>query len=360
MTQQTDLWASQIHPLATHSLSHKDSEIVATKETNEFERGWNHSLAFTSQGRYHIGHHNPFTEHGEVAPTKRTNEFERDLNPSLAITRPGRYHQATKNPIRCLIWTNLIQIQELTQKTSLQLNSSYRVCSRHFSTKNYQHPASDKLCQNACPDQHVKVNLVGTIPALENRSSEIKTSSLKHEFTADYLKDTGSEVYSNATVTSNVDNIGFADASFSPTTTIETAIPTYGTNTATITTPPPTAATTTTTTSGEVDCSILTGNDNYLQEPEMQYDTIQLGLNEEGEPAFTTLKSNESTSSLQRKKINQCALIKKQRMQICRLIKKLEQMKELTYLALGTLLVCIIFNFALTYKCMNISACLHT
>ncbi|XP_068207412.1 uncharacterized protein [Palaemon carinicauda] len=297
------------------------------------------------------------------------------------------FHRFPKDKERCLIWTNLIQIQELTQKTSLQLNSSYRVCSRHFSIKNYQHPASDKLCQNACPDQHVKgstsctrsdvdpsktntsidfphqsnytsnwllaypnnnlhnpeyVNLVGTIPALENRSSEIKTSSLKHEFTADYPKVTGSEVYSNATVTSIVDNIGFADASVSPTTTIGTAIPTYATNTATITTPPPTAATTTTTTS------------------EIQYDTIQLGLHEEGEPAFTTLKSNESTSSLQRKKKNQCALIKKQRTQICRLMKKLEQMKELTYLALGTLLVCIIFNFALTSKCMNISACLHT
>ncbi|XP_068243593.1 uncharacterized protein [Palaemon carinicauda] len=285
------------------------------------------------------------------------------------------FHRFPKDKGRCLIWTDRIQIQELTQKTSLQLNSSYRVFSRHFSTKNYQHPALDKLCQNACPDQHVKgstsctrsdvdpsktINLVGTIPALENRSSEIKTSSLKHEFTADYLKDTGSEVYSNATVTSIVDNIGFADASVSPTTTIVTDIPTYATNTATITTPPPTAATTTTTTSDEVDCSKLTGNDNYLQEPEIQYDTIQLGLHEEGEPTFTTLKSNESTSSLQRKKKNQCALIKKQRMQICRLMKKLEQMKELTYLALGTLLVCIIFNFALTYKCMNISACLHT
>ncbi|XP_068234110.1 ras guanine nucleotide exchange factor G-like [Palaemon carinicauda] len=209
-------------------------------------------------------------------------------------------------------------------------------------------------------------NLVGTIPALENRSSEIKTSSLKHEFTADYPKDTGSEVYSNGTVTSIVDNIGFADASVSPTTTIMTAIPTYATITtpptaATTATPPPTAATTTTTTSDEVDCRILNGNDNYLQKPEIQYDTIQLGLHEEGEPTFTTLKSNKSTSSLQRKKKNQCALIKKQRMQICRLMKKLERQKELTYLALGTcLLVCIIFNFGSTYKCMNISACLHT
>ncbi|XP_068250798.1 uncharacterized protein [Palaemon carinicauda] len=206
----------------------------------------------------------------------------------------------------------------------------------------------------------MKVNLVGTIPALENRSSEIETSSLIHEFTADYPKDTGSEVYSNATVTSIVD-ISFADASVSPTTTIVTAIPTYAINTATITTPPPTAATTTTTTSDEVDCSILTGNDNYLQKPEIQYGTIQLGLHEEGEPTFTTLKSNESTSSLQRKKNNHCALTKKQRMQICRLMKNLEQMKELTYLPLGTcLLVCIIFNFGLTYKCINISACLHT
>ncbi|XP_068250195.1 myotubularin-related protein DDB_G0290005-like [Palaemon carinicauda] len=227
-------------------------------------------------------------------------------------------------------------------------------------------------------ESHVQINLVGTIPAVENRSSEIKTSSLKHEFTADYPKDTVSEVYSNATVTSIMDNIGFAAASVSPATTIMTARPTYATNTATITTPTaattatppptaattatpyPTAATTTTTTNDEVDCSILTGNDN-LQKPEIQYETIQLGLHEEGEPTFTTLKSNESTSSLQRKKKNQCALIKKQRMQICRLMKKFEQMKELTYLALGIcLMVCIIFNFDLTYKCMNISACLHT
>ncbi|XP_066957928.1 uncharacterized protein [Macrobrachium rosenbergii] len=199
----------------------------------------------------------------------------------------------------------------------------------------------------------------GTIPALENRSSEIRASSLKHEFTDGYPKDTGSEVYSNATVTSIMDNISCIATSVSPTTTIMTVRPTFATNTATTTSPPPTAATTTTTTNDDVDCSILNGNDN-LQKPEIQYETIQLGLHE-GEPTFTTIKSNESTSSLQRKKKNQCALIKKQRMQICRLMKKLEQMKELTYLASGTcLVVCIIFNFDLTYKCINISACLHT
>ncbi|XP_068232050.1 uncharacterized protein [Palaemon carinicauda] len=307
---------------------------------------------------------------GEGKPSKKV---EKQL-PNLCRS-PRENGEKQQKPLG-LIWTNLIQIQELTQKTSRQLNSSYRLYSRHFSTKNYRHPASDKLCQNAYPDQRVKgstsctrsdvdplktIDLVGTIPALENRSSEIKTSSLKHKFTADYPKDTGSEVYSNATVTSIVDNIGFADTSVSSTTTIMTAISTYATNTATITTPPPTSATSTTTTSDEVDCSILTGHDNYLQKPEIQYDTIQLGLHEEGEPTFTTLKSNKSTSSLQRKKKSQCALIKKQLMQICRLMEKLEQMKELTYLALGTcLLVCIIFNFGLTYKCMNISACLHT
>ncbi|XP_064115092.1 serine/arginine repetitive matrix protein 1-like [Macrobrachium nipponense] len=46
-----------------------------------------------------------------------------------------------------------------------------------------------------------------TIPALENRSSEIGASSLKQEFTDGYPKDTGSEVYSNATVTSIMDGI---------------------------------------------------------------------------------------------------------------------------------------------------------
>ncbi|XP_064103457.1 uncharacterized protein DDB_G0290685-like [Macrobrachium nipponense] len=111
------------------------------------------------------------------------------------------------------------------------------------------------------------------------------------EFTDGYPKDTGSEVYSNATVTSIMDNISCIATSVSPTTTIMTARPTFATNTATTTTPPPTAATTTTTTNDDVDCSILNGNDN-LQKPEIQYETIQLGLHEEGEPTFTTIKSN--------------------------------------------------------------------
>ncbi|XP_064096393.1 uncharacterized protein LOC135208191 [Macrobrachium nipponense] len=116
----------------------------------------------------------------------------------------------------------------------------------------------------------------GTIPALENRSSEIRASSLKHEFTDGYPKDSGSEVYSNATVTSIMDNISFIATSVSPTTTIMTARPTFATNTATTTTSPPTAATTTTTNNDDVDCSILNGNDN-LQKPKIQYETIQLG-----------------------------------------------------------------------------------
>ncbi|XP_066952524.1 uncharacterized protein [Macrobrachium rosenbergii] len=123
-----------------------------------------------------------------------------------------------------------------------------------------------------------------------------------------------------------MDNISCIATSVSPTTTIMTARPTFATNTATTAAPPPTAATNTTATNDDVDCSILNGNDN-LQKPEIQYETIQLGLHE-GEPTFTTIKSNESTSSLQRKKKNQCALIKKQWMQICRLMKKLVQMKD--------------------------------
>ncbi|XP_064094805.1 uncharacterized protein LOC135207146 [Macrobrachium nipponense] len=147
-----------------------------------------------------------------------------------------------------------------------------------------------------------------------------------NEFTDGHPKDTGSEVYSNAAVTSIMDNISCIATSVSPTTTIRTARPTFATNTATTSTPPPTAATTTTTTNDNVDCFILNGNDN-LQKPEIQYETIQLGLHEEGEPTFKTIKSNESTSSLQRRNTKQCALIKKQRMQICRLMKKLEQIK---------------------------------
>ncbi|XP_068228054.1 uncharacterized protein [Palaemon carinicauda] len=41
------------------TIAQKESEITETKETNEYERDSKPSLAFTIQGRYHIGHHNP-------------------------------------------------------------------------------------------------------------------------------------------------------------------------------------------------------------------------------------------------------------------------------------------------------------
>ncbi|XP_066982645.1 uncharacterized protein [Macrobrachium rosenbergii] len=121
-------------------------------------------------------------------------------------------------------------------------------------------------CTRSDVDPIKTINLVCTIPALENRSSEIRASSLKHgfiyqltrenskedcenielsenvqsdiEFTDGYPKDTGSEVYNNATVTSIMDNISCIATSVSPTTTIMTDRPAFATNTATTTTPP--------------------------------------------------------------------------------------------------------------------------
>ncbi|XP_068229433.1 hemicentin-2-like [Palaemon carinicauda] len=50
-------------------------KLQRPKGTNEFERDLNHSLAITSQERYHISHHNPFLKISEEKPSEELCEI---------------------------------------------------------------------------------------------------------------------------------------------------------------------------------------------------------------------------------------------------------------------------------------------
>ncbi|XP_076065356.1 uncharacterized protein LOC143039356 isoform X2 [Oratosquilla oratoria] len=89
-----------------------------------------------------------------------------------------------------MAWLNVIQVPQLFKKSAQDLNRSYRLCSRHFSPKNYTNgTTSSRLLQNALPDQNL--NCVATSPPIsssitptdsngEVASQASKCSSLKH------------------------------------------------------------------------------------------------------------------------------------------------------------------------------------
>ncbi|XP_076065354.1 uncharacterized protein LOC143039356 isoform X1 [Oratosquilla oratoria] len=66
-----------------------------------------------------------------------------------------------------MAWLNVIQVPQLFKKSAQDLNRSYRLCSRHFSPKNYTNgTTSSRLLQNALPDQNL--NCVATSPPISS------------------------------------------------------------------------------------------------------------------------------------------------------------------------------------------------
>ncbi|XP_076033824.1 uncharacterized protein LOC143020860 isoform X2 [Oratosquilla oratoria] len=106
------------------------------------------------------------------------------------ITPNHVFHAFPKDTARSMAWLNVIQVPQLFKKSAQDLNRSYRLCSRHFSPKNYTNgTTSSRLLQNALPDQNL--NCVATSPPIsssitptdsngEVASQASKCSSLKH------------------------------------------------------------------------------------------------------------------------------------------------------------------------------------
>ncbi|XP_076050830.1 uncharacterized protein LOC143031184 isoform X1 [Oratosquilla oratoria] len=72
------------------------------------------------------------------------------------ITPNHVFHAFPKDTARSMAWLNVIQVPQLFKKSAQDLNRSYRLCSRHFSPKNYTNgTTSSRLLQNALPDQNL-------------------------------------------------------------------------------------------------------------------------------------------------------------------------------------------------------------
>ncbi|XP_076037026.1 uncharacterized protein LOC143022614 isoform X2 [Oratosquilla oratoria] len=72
------------------------------------------------------------------------------------ITPNHVFHAFPKDTARCMAWLNVIQVPQLFKESAQDLNRSYRLCSRHFSPKNYTNgTTSSRLFQNALPDQNL-------------------------------------------------------------------------------------------------------------------------------------------------------------------------------------------------------------
>ncbi|XP_076065184.1 52 kDa repressor of the inhibitor of the protein kinase-like isoform X3 [Oratosquilla oratoria] len=63
------------------------------------------------------------------------------------------YHRFPKEPQRCSKWIQVTGISTLRKKTPTQLNKSQKICSHHFSQRQYA--SSTRLCPNAYPDQNL-------------------------------------------------------------------------------------------------------------------------------------------------------------------------------------------------------------
>ncbi|XP_076067304.1 52 kDa repressor of the inhibitor of the protein kinase-like isoform X1 [Oratosquilla oratoria] len=79
------------------------------------------------------------------------------------------FHRFPKDQEQCFKWKIAINVIQINGKTPEQLNRSYRVCSRHFSRKNYLDAKSNRLCHNGCPDQNLEGSNCST-PAIPDCS----------------------------------------------------------------------------------------------------------------------------------------------------------------------------------------------
>ncbi|ROT79795.1 Eukaryotic translation initiation factor 4B [Penaeus vannamei] len=89
------------------------------------------------------------------------------------------FHRFPRTKTRCQRWLNALQLDVLKNKTPRELYKSFRLCSNHFSSKNYltggHYPG---LLGNACPDQNLDPDhLPLSTAAAENTTSEYKTPS---------------------------------------------------------------------------------------------------------------------------------------------------------------------------------------
>ncbi|XP_064102668.1 uncharacterized protein LOC135212827 [Macrobrachium nipponense] len=84
---------------------------------------------------------------------------------------------------RCLQWIRVINIKCLLDKSTKYVKNCCRVCSLHFSCKNYVTPDSSRLNKNACPDQNLAGNPNDTsaAPAI-TYNSECSTATFESIF----------------------------------------------------------------------------------------------------------------------------------------------------------------------------------
>ncbi|XP_076050546.1 uncharacterized protein LOC143031054 isoform X2 [Oratosquilla oratoria] len=93
------------------------------------------------------------------------------------------FHRFPKDQEQCFKWKIAINVIQINGKTPEQLNRSYRVCSRHFSRKNYLDAKSNRLCHNGCPDKNLEGSNCSTpaIPDCSHIVSGVKNIDLQEE-----------------------------------------------------------------------------------------------------------------------------------------------------------------------------------
>ncbi|XP_037783453.1 52 kDa repressor of the inhibitor of the protein kinase-like [Penaeus monodon] len=89
------------------------------------------------------------------------------------------FHRFPRTKTRCQRWLNALQLDAIKDKTPRELYKSFRLCSNHFSPKNYLTGTHfPGLRENACPDQNLDPdNLPLPAEAAENITSENKPPS---------------------------------------------------------------------------------------------------------------------------------------------------------------------------------------
>ncbi|XP_047496431.1 cell surface glycoprotein 1-like [Penaeus chinensis] len=89
------------------------------------------------------------------------------------------FHRFPRTKTRCQRWLNALQLDVIKDKTPRELYKSFRLCSNHFSPKNYLTGTHfPGLRESACPDQNLdQGNIPHSTAAAENITSESNSPS---------------------------------------------------------------------------------------------------------------------------------------------------------------------------------------